>query len=160
MRRSTALLLVVVGVLILGVYVASFLLSTTSDRVDQLDNPPVMDAASRACTDLRVAVDALPPLPSGATRSERLARADAQGVLVDRLVQQVQQVGDAALDADVPARSWLADWKTLASSRKSWARDGTGPYAVPVRDGQPITRRMDAIGVDACTVPAGLVSPT
>lgn len=160
MRRSTVLLLVLAGVLTLGVYVGSFLLSTTSDRVDQLDSPAVREVAQQACTDLRVAVDALPPVPPDADRTERIARVDRLSAIVAAFDEQVRQVGEQALDADEPARSWLADWASLISSRQQWAQAGTGAYEVPVEDGQPITRRMDAIGVDACTVPAGLTSPS
>ena len=160
MRPRTALLLAVVAVFVVAVYAGSFLLFSTNDRVDQLDTQPVREVAAPACTDLRLAVDALPPLPSGASPADRLARVEQQRALVERFIARVEQAGDAALSADEPARSWLADWQTLVDSRERWVRDATGPYAVPVEDGQPITRRMNAIGVDACTVPVGLTSPS
>ncbi len=154
------MLLALVAVLVVVVYAGSFLLFTTKDRVDQLDSQALRDVAGPACTDLRLAVDALPTLPADASRADRLARVGEQRVLVDAFVDRVQQVGVEALDADEPARSWLADWQTLVDSRERWARDAMSPYAVPEQDGQPITRRMNAIGVDACAVPVGLTSPT
>lgn len=161
MRLRTALLLVVVAVLVVAVYAGSFLLFTTKDRSDQLDSQPLREVAAPACTDLRLAVEALPPLPADAGQDDRLAQVDEQRALVDRFVARVREVGDAALDADEPARAWLADWQQLIDTREDWANGPSGvPYAVPVEDGQPITRRMNAIGVDACTVPAGLTSPS
>ena len=61
------LLLVLVAVATVGAYVVMFVLSTTSDAPDRLDVDPVPEAASRACTQLRADLDALPRLPAGAT---------------------------------------------------------------------------------------------
>ena len=142
---------------VVGVYVVAFLLSTTDDRVDQLDTDALRDVAGPACVTMRTEIDALPALPVGATDEERQARLDVQRVAVERFVAQVRTVGDAALDDDEPAREWLGDWEALLQARQDFATAGfTGDFAVPVEGGQPITMRMDDIGVDACQVPTAL----
>lgn len=151
------LLLTMVGVL--AVYLASFLLSTTSDRPDHLDSEVLRELAAPACLALRTELDALPDLPSDATLEQRRDRVVEQEQLVGRFVEQIGAVGDAALDEDEPARAWLADWQTLITIRQDYAEAGfTGEFAIPVEDGQPITRRMNDIGVDACEVPPGLLT--
>ncbi len=156
-RRTTALALVVVGVLTVAVYVVSFLLLTTDDRPDQLDTEPVVDVASQACSDLRVDVDALAPLPASATAAQREARVREQDRLVTRFLDQVRAVGDEALDADEPSREWLADWELLAQARRAVLAGGT--FVEPVLDGIPVSDRMERIGVEACRVPQGLTTP-
>ena len=97
-------LVVLAGVATVGAYAGMFLLSSTRDRVDQLDVEPVRSVATAACTDLRVAVDALPPLAPGAGAAERQARVAEQGRLVDRLVQQVRAVGPRGAGGRRPRR--------------------------------------------------------
>ena len=152
-------LVVLAGVATVGSYVGMVVLSTTRDRVDHLDVEPVKSVAAAACTELRTAVDALPPLPPTASAAERQARVAEQGRLVDRLVQQVRAVGPEALAEDVPAEEWLGDWAALQAARQSWADDGaTGPLAVPVADGRPLPDRMGRVGVAACLVPTPLTT--
>lgn len=150
------LLLTMVGVL--AVYLASFLLSTTSDRPDQLDSEALREVAAPACRALRTELNALPTLPSDATLEQRRDRVAEQEQLVGHFVEQIRLVGDAALDDDQPARAWLKDWETLVQIRQDYAGAGfVGEFIIPIEDGQPITRRMTDIGVDACQVPQGLI---
>lgn len=156
-RARTRLLLLLAGAATLAVYGAAFVLSTTRDRPDQIDTQAVERVATDACVRLRVAVDALPPLPAGADLAARGARVGEQQQLVQRLVSDVEAVGPAALDEDVPAREWLGDWQVLVQARRAYLdAGGTGPWSVPVLDGRVVSERMDGIGVDACKVPDGL----
>lgn len=152
-------LLLLAGLIgVLAIYGGSVLLSTTRDRVDQIDTAPVEAAAVAACTALRVNLDARPAMPPAPSDGQRSARVDDDAALVTSFVEQVQRAGDAALDADAPARVWLADWQMLIDARRAFAASGfVGTFSVPVADGQPITRRMNDIGVDACQVPRSLV---
>ena len=152
------LLMIVALLATIGIYGGSVLLSTTRDRVDQIDTKAVESAATAACTTLRVELDALPPLPTTASDDERDARIRLQAAALERFTDRVERVGPRALDQDVPTRTWLGDWAGLLQARQDFAATGfTGAFAVPVEDGQPITRRMDAIGVDACRVPQSLL---
>lgn len=156
-QKRFKLILLAVTLATAGVYAVAFVLSTTDDRVDQIDTQVVRAAATAACIDLRTAVDAQPALPAGATEKQRETRTQEQAVLVRQFSDQVRAAGDEALDADVPTRQYLADWEALAASRVAYARGGfAGTYAVPVANGEPITMRMDRIGVSACAVPQGL----
>ena len=150
-------LIVVAAVGTLGVYGGSVVLASTGDAQDTLDDRPVRDRASAACTALRLDVDAEPPLPPSATREARLARLAEQDRLIARLVADVRGLGQPALAEDVPAEQWLADWEQLAAARRAYAQAGAqGGFTVPVENGQPLTYRMDRIGVPACLVPTGL----
>ena len=158
-RARTKVLLLGTGVFTIAVYVTAFALSTTKDRPDEFDSEALERATSSACASLRVDVDALPPLPAGAPEQARLGRLEEQDRLVRRFVAQVEAVGPAALDADVPGREWLGDWDRLADARQAYAAQGaTGPFVVPMADGEPITRRMARVGVPACVVPNGLTA--
>ena len=142
-----------------AVYGGSVLLSATGDRQDTLDQRPVRDRASAACTALRLDVDAQQPLPEGAAPDARRARLAEQDRLVGRLVADVRGLGPAVLATDVPAEQWLADWEQLAAARRAYAAaGGRGEFALPVEDGRPITDRMDQVGVPACVVPTGLTT--
>ena len=153
------LLLVLVAVATVGAYVVMFVLSTTSDAPDRLDVDPVPGAASRACTQLRADLDALPPLPAGATQSERQERLRVEDAAVRRLVDDVRRLGEPALRADLPAEDWLSDWTTLADARDAYAASGaTGPFTPPLVEGRPVNERMGRIGLDACVVPTALTT--
>lgn len=153
----TKLLLLVTGIGIIAVYAIAVLLSTTKDRVDQIDSKAVEDVAGPACVTLRTDLDALPALPAGASNGERSARVAEQAAVVDRFVTQVRTVGDAALDADSPTRTWLGDWRTLVQIRQDYALAGfQGTFAIPQDEGLPITQRMNDIGVSSCQVPQSL----
>lgn len=157
--RRTGLLLAGVAAATIGVYVLAFVLSTTSDRQDTLDVGPVPAAASRACAELRVDLDALPPLGAGAPLADRLTRLAVQEEQVRELVAQVRTVGEPALRADVPAEQWLGDWEALAQARRAYAEAGAaGPFTPPVADGRPLPDRMGRVGLPACTVPPSLTT--
>lgn len=153
----TKVLVIAAGVATVAVYASAFALSTTQDRPDHLDTPVVRDAASTACARLRTEVDALPPLPDGASARDRQARVGEQDRLVRRLVQQVRAVGPQALEADVPAQQWLGDWTRLTDARTAYVAGADGPFSVPVEDGEPISTRMGRVGVPACVVPNSLL---
>ena len=153
----TALLLVVVTVGTLGVYVGIFVIDTTKDRKDTLDVQPVKGVASKACTELRLDLDGLPPLPPDAAQQQRLDRIAAQDRAVRTLISTVRAVGERDLHKDVPSEQWLADWATLADARAAYAAAGaTGPFTQPFADGHPLTERMSAVGLPACVVPVSL----
>lgn len=157
--RRNVILLGLVAVATVGVYAVGFALDTTRDRPDTLDVQPVKGAATDACVRLRTGLDALPPLPPEATAQQRQERVGVQDAAIRTLVADVRAVGEPALRKDVPAEQWLSDWESLADSRRAWAAaGGTGPYAVPVQDGRPISDRMGMIGLPACVVPASLTS--
>lgn len=153
----TAVLLVGVAVATVGVYVAMFSLDTTKDRPDTLDVAPVPGVAAAACSRLHTTLDPLPRLGPAAPLPARLDRLAVQDAAVRALVTQVRAVGAPALRKDVPAEQWLADWTTLADARKAYAAAGaTGAFVPPAADGHPLTERMGAVGVSACTVPDAL----
>lgn len=156
-NARTKVLLLGAAAATVGVYVGAFLLFTTDDRPDQIDTAAVEQVATDACIRLRVAVDAAPPLAAGAPLDARQARVGEQEQLVARLVSDVQSVGPQALDEDVPAREWLADWQVLVQARRAFLdAGGAGGWALPVLDGRVVSERMDGIGVDACRVPDAL----
>lgn len=155
----TKLLLLLSAVALIAVYVAAVLLSTTEDRVDQLDSDVMKDAAAPACITLRTAIDAMPALEPGASTEQRSTRVTEQAGVVQAFVEQVRRVGDEALDDDVPAREWLGDWEALVRVRTDLAATGfTGAFALPQDGDRPITDRMNDIGVSACQVPTGLTT--
>ena len=150
-------LVVLVGLATVSAYVGMFVLSTTRNRPDHLDVEPVRSTAAAACTQLRVDVDALPPLPPTATPGQRQERVGDQLQLLDRLVAQVRAVGPEALAADEPALDWLEDWAALRRARQAWADAGaTGPFTLPLVDGRPLPDRMASVGVEPCLVPTAL----
>ena len=154
----TALLLTAVAVGTLGVYVGIFVLDTTKDNPATLDVQPVKGVAEKACTELRLELDAMPPLPVDATAQQRRDRIAAQDRTVRTLISTVQGVGATALAEDETAAPWLADWATLADARAAYAAAGaTGPFAAPVVDGHPIAERMSDALAD-CVVPVQLTT--
>lgn len=157
--RVVKVLVVLTGFATVGAYASMLLLSTTQDRPDHLDVEPVKGVAAAACTELRTAVDALPPLAPTASAADRRVRVEEQGRLVGRLVEQVRAVGPEALARDVPVQEWLGDWATLGSVRQAWAEAGaTGPVPVPVAEGRPLADRMGRVGVASCRVPTALTT--
>jgi hypothetical protein len=155
----TKVLLLLSAVALVAIYVTAVLLSTTSDRVDQLDSEVMEDAAGPACITLRTELDAMPLLDPLASKEQRATRVAEQAAVVQRFLAQVRAVGDAAIDDDEPAREWLGDWEALLRARQqAAASDFTAAFEVP-RDGErAITERMNAIGVSACRVPTGLTT--
>lgn len=159
LSRRTKLLLLVVAAATVAVYVWSFTLSTTKDRPDQLDTKTVSTAAGAACARLRTGIAGLPALPPGAPTAERQERIREQNGQIDGLVAAVRAVGQPALDKDVPATAWLADWEALAAARSAYAAAGAaGPFSPPATEGRTLPDRMGRIGVAACTVPAALLA--
>lgn len=154
-NRTRALLLVALAVTI-AVYVTAFLISTTRDRPDQIDTEALVDVVNAACIDLRTEVDAQPALPPGAGPKARRERVDEQGRVIAAFLDQVRTAGEPVLDADVPARAWLADWEALQTARETWAERATGAFTVPVVDERALDSRIESIGVDACVVPEAL----
>lgn len=154
----TALLLTAVTIGTLGVYVGIFVIDTTRDNPATLDVSPVKGVAANACTQLRLELDALPPLPDDATAQQRRDRVAAQDAPVRTLISTVRALGPAALAKDVPAQEWLTDWATVADARQAWAAAGaTGPFTAPAADGHPLAQRMgDALG--DCVVPVQLTT--
>lgn len=155
--RRTTVVLLVAGLATAGVYVAGFAFDTTRDRPDTLDVQPTKDVATQACTRMRLELDALPPLPAGASQQERRDRLAVQDRAVRELVDSVRALGEPVLRKDVPADAWLADWTLLADARTAYAAAGAqGPFVLPSPDGHPVTQRMNAIGVAPCVVPVPL----
>lgn len=154
----SALLLTAVTVGTLGVYVGIFVLDTTKDDPATLDVQPVKGVAEKACTELRLELDALPPLPADATVQQRRDRVAVQDRSVSTMISTVQAVGPSDLAADTGAQEWLADWRTLADAGTAWAGAGaTGPYPAPAADGHLITERMNS-AVEGCVVPVQLTT--
>lgn len=73
-----------------------------------------------------------------------------------------QQVGEDQLHDDQPSLAWLHDWESLAHRAAAAAESlDAGPPAdlgVPLVDGQPITDRMNRVGL-TCQVPPALIGP-
>ncbi|HEU0102123.1 MAG TPA: hypothetical protein VFR07_07345 [Mycobacteriales bacterium] len=156
--RNTVLLLAAAAGTV-AVYVSIFFIDTTRDNRATLDNEPVKGVATKACTALRLELDALPPLPADATEQQRQDRIAAQDRAVRTLIGTVQAVGEPALRKDVPAAEWLADWATLADARQAYAAAGAaGPFSVPVAEGRPLSDRMGAVGLPGCLVPVSLTT--
>ena len=156
--RTPAVLLATTAAL-LAVYVGSAVRAATGDRADALDSPAVRDRARAACAELRVDLDARPPLTAPSSPDARRARIAEQDAAVGRLVAAVRSAGPAALSADEPAERWLADWEALAAARRDWARTATGPFVAPQdAAGLPPPERMSRVGVAECVVPQSLRS--
>lgn len=155
--NRTKIVLALTSVGLVAIYTTAVLLSTTRDRVDQIDSDALRPVVRSACIDLRTATDALTPLGADASEQARQDRVSEQADLVAEFLEQVRGAGDEALDDDRPAREWLTDWETLLAARTTFADDGfQGDFGVPVQDGRPITDRMNDIGVEECRVPLGL----
>jgi hypothetical protein len=159
-RTRTAVLLSVAAAATLAVYVISTFVVTTRDRDTKLDEKGLRETAKTACRAMTGGLDDLPSLPDGATLAQRQERMAAQTALARQLVVTVERTPAATLDDDVPAREWLKDWTAFADARDAYAAGGlVGElrFAVPVDQGEPITRRMSDIGLDSCVVPRDLL---
>ena len=109
--------------------------STTSTRARPA-------AATAACTELRTAVDALPRCRRARRATRRQRGSPSRRGWSTRLVQQVPSVGPQALDADVPAEEWLADWQVLVQARAGLPHAGA-PAPVRCRCATAGRRRAD-----------------
>lgn len=152
----TRLLMMAVTIALAAVYAGSVLLATR-DQQGQIDSKEVKPAAEAACSGLKSGLGALqlPQTPTGVL--ERVALVDEQAALVDRFVAEITEVGDKALQEDVPSLTWISDWRALVQARRDFAAGGfVGNFSLPIVAGEPITRRMDAIGIASCMVPQSL----
>ncbi|GAB3057243.1 hypothetical protein GCM10027053_18650 [Intrasporangium mesophilum] len=119
-----------------------------ADHVGVLDDPVVVDAADRACSDLRTQVDAA-SVPAGGSASDLAESIRTQDVAVQELVDVMSRLGHDRLAGDHPPLGWLDDWRTLIRLRETYAREllagQNARLVVPRVDGVPITRRMTAL---------------
>ena len=138
----------------LGAVYAGSVLLTTRDQPAQIDPKRVKPVAEAACSRLSAGLNALQRPFQATDDRDRAAAVDAQAALVERFLSDLAAVGENALREDEPSLTWIGDCRALMQARMSFVAGGfTGTFELPAQDGQPIIRRMDAIGVSACAVP-------
>jgi hypothetical protein len=83
-----------------------------------------------------------------------------QNAAVTAMVAQVRGLDRDLLADDQPTSAWLADWETLVQARERHAADlaanGRPHFVVPTVDGEPLTNRMNSVGL-TCEVPRLLI---
>ncbi|HEY7718374.1 MAG TPA: hypothetical protein VH915_06415 [Pedococcus sp.] len=129
------------------------------DRPEVVDHPRVVRTANAACLLMRQAVHGL-SVPVDAGVAKRVAAIRAQNGEILLMVDRVRSLGEDLVARDVPLTTWLADWERLAQAREAYAArlqaGAPRPLTLPEDiEGEPITQRMNAVGLD-CTVPPEL----
>ncbi|NJP35500.1 hypothetical protein [Micromonospora thermarum] len=154
-----AVLVVVIAVGGVVVFCAGLWTYANHDRPELIDNPPVSEVAESACATMRATV-AAKAAPPGALVDARVRAIREQNAAVTAMVAQVRDLDRDLLADDRPTSAWLADWETLVEARERYAADlaaGRRPqFAVPTVDGEPLTDRMNSVGL-TCEVPPQLV---
>ena len=122
------------------------------DRLELIDRPDVVQRAERGCARMTAALHAVNG-PDSAGGAEEIRRENA---IIDAFIASVRGLGREALDDDRPSEAWLDDWQRLRDLRAAFAQEvadgsATAP-AIPTEDGEPITRRMNDVGI-LCEVP-------
>jgi hypothetical protein len=145
-----------VGAVALGtVWLAGFWAYVTHDRVDFIDTDRVFSAAEVACGHMSERLDGV------SVTGDPVTRIEAENKVVLEMVNGIRRVGVAALEADMPAADWLADWEQLVDARHQVTTGSA--FVVPTTEGVPITERMNWVaqdsGLKACRVPARLLDP-
>lgn len=157
-----AILIVVIAVGGVVVFCAGLWTYANHDRPELIDNPPVSEVAESACATMRAAV-AAQTAPPGASVDARVRSIREQNAAVTAMVAQVRGLDRDLLADDRPTNLWLADWETLVEARERYAADlaagGRPHFVVPTADGEPLTRRMNSVGL-SCEVPPQLVDLT
>lgn len=154
-----AVLILVVAVGGVVVFCAGLWTYANHDRPELIDNPPVSEVAESACATMRatVAAQAAPP---GAPVDARVRAIREQNAAVTAMVAQVRGLDRDLLADDRPTNLWLADWETLVEARERYAADlaagGRPHFVVPTADGEPLTQRMNSVGL-ICEVPPQLL---
>ncbi|MFF4879355.1 hypothetical protein [Micromonospora sp. NPDC000668] len=154
-----AALVVVIAVGGVVVFCAGLWTYANHDRPELIDNPPVSEVAESACATMRatVAAKAVPPDAPADARARSIRE---QNAAVTAMVARVRDLDRDLLAGDHPVNAWLADWETLVEARERYAADlatGRRPrFVVPTADGEPLTDRMNSVGL-TCEVPPQLI---
>ncbi|MFE9955155.1 hypothetical protein [Micromonospora sp. NPDC005299] len=154
-----AVLVVVIAVGGVVVFCAGLWTYANHDRPELIDNPPVSEVAESACARMRATVVAK-AAPPDAPVDAQVRSIREQNAAVTVMVAQVRDLDRDLLADDRPTTAWLADWETLVEARERYAADlaaGRRPhFVVPTADGEPLTDRMNSVGL-TCDVPPQLI---
>ncbi len=128
------------------------------DRPELVEDPTIIEVVLPACRTMTAAVQGA-AVPTDAPTADRVASLRQQDRAVRAMVAAVEALGPERLAGDLPTPAWLADWQRLADAREAAADDladgARTTWTVPTTEGQPITDRMDTVGL--CPVPAELL---
>ena len=100
------------------------------------------------CAGAKAKIDALPPARTAKTPAERAGVLDVANSLVADLVNSLKanKIVGTARDGHL-VDLWLADWDLYLSNRRDYAavlhQNLDKAFAVSLRDGTPITERLD-----------------
>ncbi|MDO3701780.1 hypothetical protein Q3W71_08815 [Micromonospora sp. C28SCA-DRY-2] len=152
-------LVVVSAVCGVVVFCAGLWTYANHDRPELIDDPPVSEVAESACATMRATV-AAKAAPPGAPVDARVRSIREQNAAVTAMVAQVRGLDADLLADDRPTTLWLADWETLVQTRERYAADlaagGRPHFVAPTADGEPLTDRMNSVGL-LCEVPPQLL---
>ena len=148
-----------------------------SENPARLDDRAFAAWADQRCVQAQAAIDGLPTARQAQSRIERADQVDQGTAEVESLVDDLRRTAESSLsaepegsgagDADL-VRSWLDDWDTYISDRRSHAeRLRTASDDTPDRElrfllvdmveGSTYTERMDGFArlndMDACQIP-------
>ena len=159
-RHWVAVLSVVGALLLVGATLTALWRYATHDRPEVIDHPLVVRTTNAACLVMRTTVHQLAPPPE-AQVAQRLAAVEAQNSAVAEMLARIRALGSERVAGDAPSPPGSATGSRSASEAGVCrvASVGAAPAlpGAPRRRGEPITTRMNDVGLD-CTVPRELTS--